>query len=124
MTERDGHSLLRRLRDLFTGENGGRARPEASLPNEPGGRSSDCEEIDDISCSEAVERVYEYLDRELDDEEAAEVRCHIEKCKRCYPMYDWERMFLELIRERGRRPEKNPKLRRTVESLLDREMEG
>lgn len=121
MTEGDGRSLLGRLRELLTGGDGGPVRSEPSLPTELGGPASDCDEIDEISCSEAVERVYEYLDGELDDEEADEVRCHIIKCKRCYPMYDWERMFLDFIRERGSRPEANPKLRRTVESLLDRE---
>lgn len=68
----------------------------ASYVITPGERLSDCEEIDGISCSEAVEPVYEYLDGELDDEDAGEVRCHMEKCKRRYPMNDWERMFLQL----------------------------
>lgn len=84
----------------------------------------DCDETEEISCREAAERVYEYLDGELDEERARAVRCHVEKCKRCYPMYDWERMFLEFVQSRADRGESNPRLRRKVEALLDREERG
>lgn len=124
MTEGQGSKVLRRLKRLFTGGNGGTADSRPVLPEEPGEASSGCEEVEEISCREAAERVYEYLDGELPADRAREVRCHVEQCKRCYPMYNWEQMFLDFIRESADRPAENPALRRKVEALLDRETEG
>lgn len=121
MAEGKGSELLRRLKELFTGGNGGTAGSEPSLPEEPGGVSAECDDVEEIPCAEAAEKVYEYLDGELAPERAREVRCHVEQCKRCYPMYDWEQMFLDFIRESADRAEENPELRQKVEALLDRE---
>lgn len=108
MTEAEGgrSTLLERLRDVSSRGDGD---------------ERDCQEVDEISCREAVERVYEYLDDELGEGKAEEIRCHVETCKRCYPMYNWERLFLGVIRESVDRPESNSRLRRKVEHLLERE---
>lgn len=124
MTDDESPTLLRRLKELFSGGNGETAGSEPALPDEPGGESSECEDVEAISCSEAAEKVYEYLDGELDSERAREVRCHVEQCRRCYPMYNWEQMFLDFVRENADRAEANPELREKVEALLDREAEG
>lgn len=123
MSESDG--LLARLRKLVAG--GGDDRPEEAVPSPPYDEDElpdGCEDTEEISCREAVERVYEYLDGELGEERAEEVRCHVERCKRCYPMYNWERMFLDLVQDRADRGESNPELRRKVEALLEREEAG
>lgn len=114
----DGAGILGRLRRRAGGGDG-RDRPSsppAAADLGPGG----CEETDEISCREAVERLYEYLDGELAAEEAEEVRCHVERCKRCYPMFNWEQLFLDVIRESCDRPEGSPRLRRKVEAALAR----
>jgi hypothetical protein len=41
-----------------------------------------------ISCQDALERLYEYLDKELDD-----------SCSRCYPHLTFERTFLDVVRK-------------------------
>ncbi|MFQ5679021.1 MAG: zf-HC2 domain-containing protein [Gemmatimonadota bacterium] len=66
-------------------------RPEGERPGTPGGP-------DPITCEQAVERVYEYLDGELDAVSTEQVRRHIEMCKRCYPHFNFERIFLDHIR--------------------------
>ncbi len=124
MTDDESPTLLRRLKEMFTGGNDGAAGSEPSLPDEPGDVSSECGDVEEISCPEAAERVYEFLDGELEPELAREVRCHVEQCKRCYPMYNWEQMFLDFIRESADRAEENPELRQKVEALLDREAES
>ena len=53
-----------------------------------------------IGCEQAVERVYEFLDGELDAELMERVREHIEVCKRCYPYFNFERIFLDHIRSK------------------------
>ena len=50
-----------------------------------------------ISCDEAVARLFEYLDGELDDMSQEEVRLHLEVCKACYPRAQFERHFLEAL---------------------------
>lgn len=120
MTESGGANLLKRLLNLFPGGNGSTANSQPSLPEEEGEERTGCSEVNEVSCREAVERVYEYLDGEMEPERAEEIRCHIQQCKRCYPMFDWERMFLDVIRERADRPEDNPELRQEVESMLER----
>lgn len=121
--------LLARLRELIAGDGeGGRAAESRPAPSPPYGEDEEpppgCEDVDEISCREAAERVYEYLDGELAEEEAEEVRCHVDACRRCYPMFNWERMFLDFVRSRAEREEANPELRQRVEALLEREAEG
>lgn len=119
MAERPG--LLERLRQLFSSPGDG--KPHVSPPRPPHGNGPPpgCEDVEEVPCEEAARRVYEYLDGELDSTKAKEIRCHVQQCERCYPMYNWERLFLDALRERGGRPESAPELRRRVKRLLDSE---
>lgn len=83
-----------------------------------GNREEDRDDCDELTCRQAVSRVYEYLDGELDPEKAEDIRCHLETCIRCYPYFNLERMFLDHIREAGLRPEKSRELREEVKRLL------
>jgi anti-sigma factor (TIGR02949 family) len=71
-----------------------------------------------ISCQDAVEKVYEYLDGELEVDWNDKVREHIEVCKRCYPYFDFERNFLDHIRSKGLRAEHSEELERKVRDML------
>jgi anti-sigma factor (TIGR02949 family) len=71
-----------------------------------------------ISCEDAVERVYEYLDGELDPDWNERVREHLEVCKRCYPYFDFERIFLDHIRSKGLKAERSERLERKVRDML------
>ena len=119
MSDRPG--LLERLRRLLGLEGNGAAAPEPPSPPHPEGPPAGCDDVEEVSCEEAARRVYEYLDGELDEADAEKIRCHVEQCRRCYPMYDWERIFLDGVAERGGRPEPDEELRRKVGELLDRE---
>lgn len=113
-------TLLQRLREIVGLGGNGDSAPRPVEPPASGGPPPGCEDVEPIPCEEAARKVYEYLDGELDEDETEEVRCHVEQCERCYPMYEWERMFLEALSERGDRPEVNEELRRRVTLLLDR----
>lgn len=113
----DGGGILERLRRFLFGDGGGGGE---TRPLGPDGEATDgCEEIEDISCEEAVSRVYEYLDGESDGAERERIRCHVLKCQRCYPFFNWERVFLETVKERGSAPRPNPELKVKVRELLD-----
>lgn len=53
------------------------------------------------SCEEALLYVYEYLDGELEPEIAERIDEHLRRCVACYPYFDFERLFLDHVRERG-----------------------
>lgn len=119
MSERP--DLLGRLLRLLGVSSNGESAPDAPEPPHGDGLPPGCEEVEDVACEEAARRVYEYLDGELGEEEAERIRCHVEKCRRCYPMYNWERMFLEAVQERADLPEASDELRRKVSRVLDEE---
>jgi mycothiol system anti-sigma-R factor len=72
----------------------------------------------DLSCEESLARVYEYLDGELDAGEHDAVRRHLEKCRKCYPHFDFERIFLDYVHELGATEESRPGLEDRVREML------
>lgn len=75
----------------------------------------------ELTCEESLARVYEYLDGELDPAEYDAVRHHLEKCRRCYPHYDFERLFLDYVHELGAGEESKPGLIDRVRQMLSAE---
>lgn len=51
-----------------------------------------------ISCEDALARVYEYLDGELEEASHEQVEAHFEVCRRCYPHLASERSFRRALR--------------------------
>lgn len=71
----------------------------------------------EITCREAVERLWAFLDGELPDTEAAAIRTHLEACSRCYPHFDFQKAFCEFLR--SRRQESAPsELRSRIREIL------
>ena len=58
--------------------------------------TSSCEKLD---CAAALRQLWDYLDGELTPERLAQIRVHLDECRRCYPHYDFERAFLEALGE-------------------------
>lgn len=74
-----------------------------------------------VSCEEALSRVYEYLDGELEREMQERIHRHLEICRRCYPCFDFERLFLDYVREKGAAAEHRERLEQRVRRMLDEE---
>ncbi|MDH3734377.1 MAG: anti-sigma factor [Gemmatimonadota bacterium] len=74
-----------------------------------------------IACEEAVARVYEYLDGELDAEWSERVRYHVEVCRKCYPYFNFERIFLDHVRSQHIAPEHSDRLERRIREALRNE---
>lgn len=72
-----------------------------------------------LTCEEALARVYEYLDGELDPDMQERMHRHLEVCRACYPYFNFERLFLDDLHERGLSAEEKPTLRARVETLLE-----
>ncbi len=55
-------------------------------------------EVSNEDCAHALNRVYQFHDRELTEEEAAEIRNHLLACEPCLDEYDVEQAMRVLIR--------------------------
>ena len=51
-----------------------------------------------ISCHDALERLFEFLDGELGESEAAKVQEHLRICEMCYPHLVFEQSFRDAVR--------------------------
>jgi anti-sigma factor (TIGR02949 family) len=78
----------------------------------PGDPLSD--DLHDLDCDEALERVYEFLDGELTESVERAIRRHLAACTRCMPKFEHERVFLEFIAQRARLEHAPPALRRRI----------
>ena len=82
-------SFSERLKRLLRG-----GRVSGSTPAEEEKPSPACKQI---TCMEALERVHEYLDGEMDDISHEEVAQHFSMCKKCYPHLRLEERFRSLL---------------------------
>ena len=74
-----------------------------------------------IECHEAMERLFEFLDRELDPGEHEEVAHHFEVCARCYPALTFEQSFREALRRAQGGEDTRSDLRTKVIEALQQE---
>ncbi len=83
------------------------------------GKSRDRQAAD---CAVVKDKLYEYLDQEIDNAELVEmIREHLKDCKRCFPKYQFEQAFLTFIAELGR-TNAPPQLRRRIfDRILEEE---
>ena len=50
-----------------------------------------------VECAAAMRQLWDFLDEEMGPDKMAQMRQHIDECKRCVPHYDWEKAFLEAL---------------------------
>jgi len=55
-----------------------------------------------IDCHEVAERLYEYLDGELDEHRHAEVQHHLDQCAQCLKLSGFESSFIAFLEARTR----------------------
>lgn len=92
--------------------------------DQPGGNGKVSTDCKPISCMEALERLHEYLDGELDGVSHEEVAHHFSMCKRCYPHLQLEERFKNLL-HRSQEGETCPdRVRSQVLELLATEADG
>lgn len=76
-----------------------------------------------VSCAAAAEHLYEYLDGELDDRLEERIDAHLGACPPCRSLFDFERAFLDVVREKGLTVPESPELRERILALLREEDE-
>lgn len=72
-----------------------------------------------ISCQEVIERLFEYLDNELDGDASAVIDRHLQHCRDCFSRAEFEKRLRARIAEASR-AKASDRLRRRIEGLIDR----
>jgi mycothiol system anti-sigma-R factor len=57
-----------------------------------------------IDCEEALRRLFEYLDAELNGEPQREIEQHLERCRSCFSRVEFEKQLKVYTAELGREP--------------------
>lgn len=74
---------------------------------------------DHLTCEEVIERLFAYLDREVDDTLSSEIDRHLERCRDCFTRAEFEKKLRAKVAGTGR--VKAPHhLRRRIKGLIDR----
>ncbi len=76
-------------------------------------------DIKQIDCEEALRRLFEYLDRELDAARHAEVEQHLHTCRACYSRAEFERRLKGRLGALGQEPPP-PEFTHRIKNLLRR----
>ena len=77
---------------------------------------------DGVPCHVAAERLFEWLDGEIDDPElAAGVGAHLETCARCYPRLVFERSFREAVKRAAQEQKAPDDVRARILEALESE---
>ncbi|MGH7502448.1 MAG: zf-HC2 domain-containing protein [Longimicrobiales bacterium] len=58
-----------------------------------------------IPCNVVMQRLWAFIDGELDTSSGEAVREHLEMCRRCYPRYDFQRAYFRLMERTAAEPE-------------------
>lgn len=83
-------------------------------------KQDDCKDMSGHNCDEAMERLYEYLDAELDQVTAAGIKSHLAECGGCNGGFDFERRLKVVVKERLAEEVPDQFLER-LRAVLDRE---
>ncbi len=73
---------------------------------------------DPIPCEIVLQRLWAFLDGELDPASGEEVRRHLEMCGRCYPRYDFQRAYFRLMERVAAEPVPEALRSRVFHTLL------
>jgi len=76
-------------------------------------------DIKEIGCEEALRRLFEYLDHELDGTRRAEMEQHLHTCRACYSRTEFERRLKGKLGTLGME-RVSPELEHRIKNLLYR----
>jgi anti-sigma factor (TIGR02949 family) len=75
-------------------------------------------EVRVIDCEEALHRLFEYLDAELDRQSQREIEQHVERCRSCFSRVEFERRLKAHTAALGSEPI-SPGLEVRIRRVLD-----
>ncbi len=72
-----------------------------------------------ITCEEAAQRLYEYLDGELSTDDYDKIKLHLELCRNCCQRFEFEEILHTIIRDKA----KSDKLPSSLKDRILKEIE-
>ena len=54
-----------------------------------------------MNCPEALQNLYEFIDKELDTATEGEIKAHLDHCEGCLAKFEAERLFKEMLRAKA-----------------------
>ncbi len=70
-----------------------------------------------ISCQEALKRVFDYIDNHIEDVSRDEFEQHIEKCRHCFDRVEFEKLLKSRLRTLQAR-RSTDRLRKRVDDII------
>jgi anti-sigma factor (TIGR02949 family) len=70
-----------------------------------------------MDCEQALRRIFEYIDEELDDERREAMQRHFHACRGCFSRMEFERRLKDRVGEL-REGEASPELQARIRGLL------
>lgn len=74
-----------------------------------------------LDCEQSLELLYDFLDGELPEATHEEVAEHLERCRCCYPYFNFERLFLDRLASMSDETPAGTDLLARIRGLLDDE---
>ncbi len=71
-----------------------------------------------MNCEQALQKLSEYLDRELDLETSETVAQHLAACRQCFSRAEFERRLRQLVRRSSEGEQAPPELQERLRRLL------
>jgi mycothiol system anti-sigma-R factor len=71
-----------------------------------------------ITCKNCKQALYPYIDRELSDEDIVQVRDHLDACRGCLHLYEFEASVRRLVRVKCRETIASDELRARIAACL------
>jgi mycothiol system anti-sigma-R factor len=71
-----------------------------------------------MNCEEAVEKVWQFLDKELDGASFVEMQKHLEECRHCFSKVEFEERLRAMLRRSCCSEQAPPELRERLSKLL------
>ena len=88
------------------------------MPDIPTDSRVSCSGIDFYSCEEALNRLNDYLDRELNETERLVVMKHLEICKPCFSRFSFEQTLVISLRQKIVALEAPERVRKRLREIL------
>lgn len=71
-----------------------------------------------MNCQQVLQRLWQFLDGELDEEDSGKVARHLEECRRCFSRAEFERHLRAMVRRSCESEQVPPDLKERVNKLL------
>ncbi|MEW5799286.1 MAG: zf-HC2 domain-containing protein [Bacteroidota bacterium] len=75
--------------------------------------------IQNISCEEAIQRIFPYIDNYLQGKSRTELEHHLETCRHCFDRVEFEKLLKARLRNLHAQ-KKSDLLEKKIEELVDR----